>query len=106
MYPPPDASRGATADLCDVFVPDPVDIITQRKVQIVEPIFRFGLAGQVQALSFPACIVQRVVAPVSVEHARHSVLAFHAWCADVGSKVTEILVSFSTSYHSRSLSLC
>eukprot|EP00884_Botryococcus_braunii_P004245 jgi/Botrbrau1/13821/Bobra.0056s0063.1 len=43
MYPPPDASRGATADLCDVFVPDPVDIITQRKVQIVEPIFRdFG----------------------------------------------------------------
>lgn len=39
-YPPADASRGATADLCDVHLPDPVDVISQRKVQIVEPIFR------------------------------------------------------------------
>lgn len=38
--PPPDAARGATADLCDVFLPDPVDITTQRKVQIMEPIFQ------------------------------------------------------------------
>eukprot|EP00891_Asterochloris_glomerata_P005969 jgi/Astpho2/5969/Aster-02450 len=41
--PPPDAARGATADLCDVFIPDPLDIVTQRNVQIVDPVFRdFG----------------------------------------------------------------
>ncbi len=38
--PPPDTSRGATADLCDVFVPEPVDKVTQRKVQIADPIFK------------------------------------------------------------------
>lgn len=38
--PPPDTARGATADLCDVFVPEHVDIVSQRKVQICEPIFR------------------------------------------------------------------
>ena len=36
-------SRGATADLCDVFYPDPVDKTTVPTVQIAEPIFRnFG----------------------------------------------------------------
>lgn len=40
VYPPPDAARGATADLCDVHLPDPVDKIAQRKVQIMDPIFR------------------------------------------------------------------
>jgi hypothetical protein len=35
--PPPDTARGATADLCDVHVPEPVDQLTQRKVGIVEP---------------------------------------------------------------------
>ncbi|KAK9807164.1 hypothetical protein WJX73_002944 [Symbiochloris irregularis] len=38
--PPPDAARGATADLCDVFLTDPVDIVTERKVQIMDPIFQ------------------------------------------------------------------
>ena len=38
--PPPDAARGATADLCDVFLPDPVDVTSQRKVQIMDPIFQ------------------------------------------------------------------
>ena len=38
--PPADASRGATADLCDVFLPDPVDVITESKVSIVAPLFR------------------------------------------------------------------
>lgn len=41
--PPPDASRGATADLCDVHYPDPVDVLPDprtQKVQIAEPIFR------------------------------------------------------------------
>ena len=42
--PPPDAARGATADLCDVFIPDPLDIVTQRKVQIVDPVFRSSSA--------------------------------------------------------------
>jgi hypothetical protein len=46
-YPPADASRGATADLCDVHLPDPVDIISQRKVQIVDPIFRLILQNPV-----------------------------------------------------------
>ena len=40
LTPPPDAARGATADLCDVFLPDPVDLTTQRKVQIMDPIFQ------------------------------------------------------------------
>ena len=41
--PPPDASRGATADLCDVHYPDPVDVLPDprtQKVQIAEPLFR------------------------------------------------------------------
>jgi hypothetical protein len=38
--PPPDTARGATADLADVFIPEPVDQIAQRKVQIMEPIFQ------------------------------------------------------------------
>ena len=41
INPPPDASRGATADLADVFVPEPVDKVAERKVQIMEPIFRY-----------------------------------------------------------------
>ena len=38
--PPPNAARGATADLCDIYVTDPVDIVSQRGVQIMEPIFK------------------------------------------------------------------
>ncbi len=38
--PPPDAARGATADLCDTFITDPVDVVNQRDVQIMDPIFR------------------------------------------------------------------
>lgn len=41
--PPPDASRGATADLCDVHYTEPVDVLPdprKQKVQIAEPIFR------------------------------------------------------------------
>lgn len=37
--PPPNASRGATADLCDVFMPEPVDVVSKCTVQIAEPIF-------------------------------------------------------------------
>lgn len=41
--PPPNAARGATADLCDTFITDPVDIVNQGQVQIMDPIFRdFG----------------------------------------------------------------
>ncbi len=39
--PPPNAARGATADLCDIYVTDPVDIVSQRNVQIMDPIFRY-----------------------------------------------------------------
>ena len=39
--PPPDAARGATADLADMFITDPVDIVVQREVQIMEPVFRW-----------------------------------------------------------------
>lgn len=38
--PPANSARGATADLCDVFVPDPVDQVTQAEVQIAQPMFR------------------------------------------------------------------
>ena len=38
--PPPDANRMGTADLCDKYVPEPVDQITERKVQIMPPIFK------------------------------------------------------------------
>jgi hypothetical protein len=38
--PPANTARGATADLCDVFVPEPVDKVTQCPVQIADPIFR------------------------------------------------------------------
>lgn len=38
--PPPNAARGATADLCDIYVTDPVDIVSQRDVQIMDPIFK------------------------------------------------------------------
>lgn len=38
--PPPDAARGATADLCDTFITDPVDVVNERNVQIMDPVFR------------------------------------------------------------------
>lgn len=38
--PPADAARGATADLCDVFIKEPVDLVAQHPVSIVQPIFR------------------------------------------------------------------
>jgi hypothetical protein len=38
--PPADTSRGATADLADVFIPEAVDQIADRKVHIMEPIFQ------------------------------------------------------------------
>lgn len=38
--PPPNTSRGATADLCDIYVTEPVDKVTQGDVQIAEPIFK------------------------------------------------------------------
>lgn len=41
QVPQADVDRAGTADLCDIHVPDPVDIICERKVQIVEPIFRY-----------------------------------------------------------------
>ena len=39
--PPADAARGATADLCDVFIKEPVDLVRQHPVSIVQPIFRW-----------------------------------------------------------------
>mmetsp|Transcript_26223 Transcript_26223/g.57267 ORF Transcript_26223/g.57267 Transcript_26223/m.57267 type:complete len:221 (+) Transcript_26223:97-759(+) len=42
-YPPPDSSRAGTADLCDVFHPESVDVMSDRKVKIAAPIFKdFG----------------------------------------------------------------
>jgi hypothetical protein len=38
--PPANTARGATADLADVFIPEPVDEVAQRKVNIMEPIFQ------------------------------------------------------------------
>lgn len=36
QYPPPDASRLGTADLCDVHHPEPVDVVSQPKIQIMQ----------------------------------------------------------------------
>jgi hypothetical protein len=38
--PPANTARGATADLADVFIPEAVDEVAQRKVNIMEPIFQ------------------------------------------------------------------
>ena len=38
--PPPNAARGATADLCDIYITEPVDKITSGGVQIAQPIFK------------------------------------------------------------------
>jgi hypothetical protein len=38
--PPPNAARGATADLCDVYITRPVDEVCSGDVQIAQPIFR------------------------------------------------------------------
>ena len=43
--PPADVARGATADLCDVHHPESVDVVSERKIQIVQPVFRWGLLG-------------------------------------------------------------
>ncbi|WIA38026.1 hypothetical protein OEZ86_001397 [Tetradesmus obliquus] len=45
--PPPDTARGATADLADVFIPEPVDQVSLGKVQIMEPIFQ-DLGGKMR----------------------------------------------------------
>ena len=36
QFPPPDASRLGTADLCDVHHPEPVDVVSQPKIQIMQ----------------------------------------------------------------------
>ncbi|PRW60381.1 regulator of ribonuclease activity A [Chlorella sorokiniana] len=40
QFPPPDASRLGTADLCDVYHPEAVDVVSQPKIQIMQPLFR------------------------------------------------------------------
>eukprot|EP00983_Pelagomonas_calceolata_P116921 1160365-Pelagomonas_calceolata.AAC.13 len=37
VYPPADPTRLGTADLTDVHMPEPVDVTTERKVQVVQP---------------------------------------------------------------------
>jgi len=38
--PPPNAARGATADLCDIYITRPVDEVCSGEVQIAQPVFR------------------------------------------------------------------
>lgn len=48
--PPANTARGATADLADVFIPEPVDEVSQRKVNIMDPIFQcVGSGSAVQS---------------------------------------------------------
>jgi hypothetical protein len=48
--PPADLARGATADLCDVFITAPVDQITDNAtVTIAAPIFRCAAAAARQS---------------------------------------------------------
>ena len=43
--PPPDTTRGATADLCDVHVTAPVDVVVDADVQICEAGYFRDLGG-------------------------------------------------------------
>lgn len=45
-YPPPDAERMGTADICDVHLPDPVDATVPRAVQVCEPNFFKDVGGR------------------------------------------------------------
>lgn len=36
QFPPPDPSRLGTADLCDVYHPEAVDVVSQPKIQIMQ----------------------------------------------------------------------
>ena len=45
-YPPPDADRMGTADICDVHLPDPVDATVPRAVQVCEPNFFKDFGGR------------------------------------------------------------
>jgi regulator of RNase E activity RraA len=40
QYPPPDPSRLGTADLCDVYHPEAVDVVSQPKISIMQPLFK------------------------------------------------------------------
>ena len=40
QVPPPDLSRSGTADLCDIYHPENVDVIHDSQLKIVDPIFR------------------------------------------------------------------
>jgi hypothetical protein len=58
--PPPDMARGATADLCDVHYPDPVDVVVQPKIQIMQPLFRCRPGQGVVTLAAMAAHIQLV----------------------------------------------
>lgn len=77
--PPPDAARGATADLCDVFFTDPVDTVRQHPVSIVEPIFRCSIhAGAVSG--YPGMRVsQRCIAMTRSPSSRAAEPQWWAW---------------------------
>lgn len=47
--PPANTARGATADLADVFIPESVDEVAVRKVNIMEPIFQCVARAEVVA---------------------------------------------------------
>lgn len=36
QFPPPDPSRLGTADLCDVYHPEAVDVVSRPKIQIMQ----------------------------------------------------------------------
>ena len=40
QVPPPDLSRSGTADLCDIYHPENVDVIHDSQLKIAQPIFR------------------------------------------------------------------
>ena len=49
QFPPPDPNRLGTADLCDVYHPEAVDVVSQPKIQIMQ----VGLGGA--ALAWRCC---------------------------------------------------
>lgn len=71
--PPPDMARGATADLCDVHYPDPVDVVVEPKVQIMAPGFKCVLCAHGDEAS---------LLPTTTQHHFHSA---GIWVAISGS---------------------
>ena len=68
--PPPDPSRMGTADLCDVHLPDPVDVTVERKVAVAEVNYFKDFGDELAELT-PIAQLDTAFERIVGEHARH-----------------------------------